>query len=147
MMDDAWVAQGKKAHEGLEPIRFLIGSWAGEGHTQGTPVHGTLEVTAILDGTWLRATETIIDPKTNDESVDLCFYRWHEKAESLQVFQFYEHAHLSTLLVEKTETGFRWITGPMAPQLTFEKTDSGFRYQAIADGETNPVTQMTYVPK
>lgn len=147
MTDDTWIAQGKKAHAGLEPVRFLIGSWTGEGQTQGIPVRGTLEVVAILDGTWLQATETLMDLENNTETIDLCFYRWHEKAESLQVFQFYEHAHLSTLLVEKTENGFRWITGPMAPQLRFEKTESGIRYQAIMEGEATPVTQMTYVPK
>ena len=147
MIDDEWTAQGQKAHRGLEPVRFLIGSWTGEGENQGAPVRGTLEVAAILDGTWLQATETLTDIENNHETVDLCFYRWHEQAESLQVFQFYEHAHLSTLLVEKTEKGFRWITGPMAPQLTFEKTASGIYYQAVVAGETTPMTQMTYVPK
>ena len=147
MMDDAWMIQGQKAHQGLEPIRFLIGSWTGEGRSQGSPVQGTLEVSPILDGTWLQAIETLTNVENQKRTVDLCLYRWHEQAESLQVFQFYEHAHLSTLLVEKTTHGFRWITGPMAPQLTFEKTDSGIRYQATVDGDSTPVTHMNYVPK
>ena len=146
MNDDSWVAQGQKAHQGIEPIRFLIGSWRGEGWSQGSPVRGTLEVNAILDGTWIQATETLMDADGQNETVDLCFYRWDERSESLQVFQLYEHAHLSTLLVEKTERGFRWITGPMAPQLTFEKTDEGIRYHASVEGESDPVTQMNYVP-
>ena len=146
MKDDSWVEQGLKAHKGIEPLRFIIGSWRGEGRSEGAQVQGSLEVKAILDGTWLQATETLLHLETQTETVDLCFYRWHQKAESLQVLQFYEHAHLSTLLVEKTDNGFRWITGPLAPQLFFEKTDEGFRYETIAEGENTPSTHMSYIP-
>ena len=146
MVDDSWTTQGQKAHHGIEPIRFLIGSWTGDGHSQGTPVRGMLEVIPILDGTWIQATETLMDREHNTQTVDVCLYRWHEKAESLQVFQLCEHAHMSTLLVEKTEVGFRWITGPLAPQLTFEKTKTGIRYRAVLEDETAPITEMNYVP-
>ena len=146
MTDDTWDTQGRKAQQGIAPIRFLIGSWKGEGHSQGIPVRGTLEVVAILDGTWIQATETLTDVERDTRTVDVCLYRWHEKAESLQVFQLYEHAHLSTLLVEKTENGFRWITGPLAPQLTFEQTNTGFQYRAVVEGESTPITEMNYVP-
>ncbi len=146
MTDEAWETQGQKAHQGIEPIRFLIGSWTGEGHSQGAAVRGALEVIPILDGTWIQATETLTDVERNTQTVDVCLYRWHEKAESLQVFQLYEHAHMSTLLVEQTEKGFRWITGPLAPQLLFEKTQTGIQYRAIVEGQPTPLTQMNYVP-
>jgi len=146
MRDDPWAEQGKKAHEGLQPLRFLIGVWEGAGISHGAQVHGKLTVEPILDGTWLRATEIITEAKTGTTTIDLCFYRYHAEAESLQVLQFYEHAHLSTLLVEPTASGFRWITGPMAPQLAFEQTNVGFRYAAAMDGQDTPVSEMSYKP-
>ncbi len=146
MNDESWAEQGHKAHQGIEPIRFLIGAWKGKGQSHGVAVTGTLVVTPILDGTWLQATETLTEVESEHTTVDLCFYRWHEKVESLQVFQFYEHAHLSTLLVEATNNGFRWVTGPLSPQLVFTKTDTGFEYKAGIEGQPEAVTQMSYVP-
>ncbi len=146
MTDDPWAVQGKKAQEGLEPVRFVIGTWTGVGQSHGIQTRGKMTVVPILDGTWLQATEVITEVDAGTETIDLCFYRYHAEAESLQVFQFYEHAHLSTLLVEPTANGFRWITGPMAPQLAFERTEEGFRYAAVVDGQDTPVSEMSYKP-
>jgi hypothetical protein len=146
MTDDLWAEQGQKAHLGLDPLRFLIGEWRGVGHTHGAEAQGRMTVEPVLDGTWLRATEHITDVNSGAETMDLSFYRYNVEAESLQIFQLYEHAHLSTLLVEPTASGFRWITGPLAPQLAFERTKDGFQYCASVDGNDAPLSQMSYKP-
>jgi len=105
-----------------------------------------MTVEAILDGTWLRATEYITEVDGDTETMDLAFYRYNVEAESLQIFQLYEHAHLSTLLVEPTSSGFRWITGPLAPQLVFIRTQNGFEYCAAEEGHDTPSVQMSYTP-
>ena len=146
MTDDAWIQQGQQALAALQPLRFMVGSWTGEGQHQGQAVQGSLEVEAILDGSWLRATETVVALHDQSQTIDISYYRWNDQAESLQLFQLFEHGHLNTLLVEATEAGFRWITGPMAPQLHFEKTSTGFRYRAQIEGQADAITEMNYVP-
>ena len=146
MSDHPWEEQGQKAHKGLEPLRFLIGEWRGVGQNHGADVHGRMTVEPILDGTWLRSTEYITEEASGTETMDLAFYRYNVKAESLQIFQLYEHAHLSTLLVEPTKSGFRWITGPLAPQLVFTRTKKGFEYCAAEEGQDTPSAQMSYTP-
>ena len=147
MTDDAWIQQGQQALAAMEPLHFMVGKWTGQGLHQGIVVQGKLEVVAILDGSWLRSTETVISLTDQSTTIDISYYRWNDEAKSLQIFQLFEHSHLNTLLVEPTDTGFRWITGPMAPQLHFEKTPTGFRYRARFEGQADAITEMNYVPE
>ena len=146
MTNDAWIRQGHQARKALEPLQFLVGQWVGKGQHQGQTVHGEMEVVPIVDGSWLRATETVVGTTDPNKTIDVSYYRWNSEAESLQLFQLFEHGHMNTLLVETTQNGFRWITGPMAPQLHFEKTPNGFQYHARIEGQADAVTEMNYVP-
>ena len=146
MTDDAWIQQGQQALAALEPLAFIVGKWVGTGQHQGEAVDGTMEVVAVVDGSWIQAKETVVSTNAQRETIDISYYRWNAEAESLQLFQLFEHGHMNTLLVEATPRGFRWITGPMAPQLHFEKTPAGFRYRAQIEGQADALTEMNYVP-
>ena len=103
-----------------------MGRWTGEGQHQGQAVQGSLEVEAILDGSWLRATETVVVLHDQSQTIDISYYRWNDQAESLQLFQLFEHGHLNTLLVEATEAGFQ-SQDPWHPSCTLKRhpLDSG----------------------
>jgi hypothetical protein len=59
--------------------------------------------------------------------------------------QFIEHAHMSVHTVELIADGFRWCTGPGAPQLHFQQIGDGFAYTVQTENEDAPIMQMTYM--
>ncbi len=144
MSDIDWEEQGEQALSGLEPLRFLIGTWAGEGHCYGESVSGTLVVTALFDGSWLQAVERLENTSGSEVHSDLSFYRYGVEAESLQVMQLFERGHQMSTLVEVTDTGFRWVTGPGAPQLHYRCTEHTVSYTVILPGEEAPAVEMAY---
>ena len=143
-MNNTWEEQGERALKGLEPIRFLIGRWTGQGQSYDEPVQGTFTVRALLDGTWLEATETLTNASGESVHRDLSLYRYNIEADGLEVMQLFEHAHRSIAPVELTADGFRWITGPGAPQLRYVCTADTLRYTVVLPSEAAPAISMTY---
>ena len=143
-MNDPWEEQGARALKGLEPIRFLVGHWTGRGQSYDEPVNGTFTVRALLDGTWLEADETLTNAAGEVVHHDLSLYRYNLEADSLEVMQLFEHAHRSIAPVELTADGFRWITGPGAPQLRYVCTADTLRYTVVLPSEAETAISMTY---
>ena len=144
MADLSWDDQGDRAMVGIEPLRFLIGEWSGSGICHGEPVQGKMTVRGLMDGSWLEATETLLDASGEVIHTDMTLYRFDVQNESLVALQLFERATLTTSTVELLEAGFRWITGPGAPQLRYWTEDLGFRYGVTMPDEAAPAIEMTY---
>ena len=144
MADDSWTTRGQKADEGLAPVRCLIGEWIGEGQCHGESVVGRIRGEAVIDGSWIEVEETLCDQGGVVVHNDRSLYRYNVESEALEVIQLFERATMTTSLVEPTDNGFRWITGPGAPQLRFFVEAEGLRYTVILPGEDAPVAEMTY---
>ena len=144
MNEQDWTEQGRRAREEIASLAFLIGEWEGHGQYYGTPVHGQLLVTSILDGTWIEAKESILKESDDSPMTDRTLYRFDSESDALQVLQLIEHAHMSTHTVELTPDGFRWITGPGSPQLYFRRQADGISYTIQSAEEDAPSVQMSY---
>lgn|GEM_PF-2221745 len=144
MTDDGWTTQGRRADAGLEPVRCLIGQWVGEGLCHGEKVTGRMHGQALIDGTWIEVEETLMGSDGTVVHSDRSLYRFNVESEALEAIQIFERASMTTSLVEPTDDGFRWITGPGAPQLTFFVGSGGLRYTVILPGEDAPAAEMTY---
>ena len=146
MSEDSWNTQGLRAKAGIEPLRFLLGEWCGVGVCHGVQVTGRLSAAALLDGSWLQVSERLIDESGAEVHEDLSMYRFDVESDSLQAVQLFEHGSMLSSLVELCDDGFRWITGPGAPQLCFIRRGSELSYTVHLPGEDAPVVQMSYKP-
>ena len=129
---------------GLAPVRCLIGDWIGEGQCHGEPVVGRIRGESVIDGSWIEVEETLCDQGGTVVHNDRSLYRYNVESEALEAIQLFERASMTTNLVEATHDGFRWITGPGAPQLRFFIEGEGLRYTVILPGEDAPAAEMTY---
>ena len=129
---------------GLAPVRCLIGDWIGEGQCHGERVVGRIRGEPVIDGSWIEVEETLCDQRGTVVHNDRSLYRYNVESEALEAIQLFERASMSTNLVEATDDGFRWITGPGAPQLRFFVEGEGLRYTVILPGEDAPAAEMIY---
>jgi len=143
-VSETWEEQGARALTGIEPIQFLVGRWTGHGRSYGDPVNGEFIVRPLLDGSWLEATEILTDGSGHSVHQDLSLYRFNTETDGLEVMQLFEHAHRSIAPVELTSDGFRWITGPGAPQLRYVLENDTLCYTVVLPSETAPAISMTY---
>lgn len=144
MSEMTWSEHGEAALSGLVPLRFLIGEWQGSGCCYGEAVTGLFTVKPLLDGSWLEAAEVMNNANGEQVHSDLSLYRYNVEAEYLQVLQLFEHGHQSSNPIELTDNGFKWITGPGAPQLQYTTSENSFSYSVILPGEGAPSIEMTY---
>ena len=144
MADLSWDSQGDRAMAGIEPLRFLVGEWSGSGVCHGDPVRGQMTVRGRLDGSWLEATEVLLNASGEVIHTDVTLYRFDVQNETLVALQLFERATLTTSTVELLDSGFRWITGPGAPQLRYWVQDGGFRYAVTMPDEAAEAIEMTY---
>lgn len=144
MADDSWTIQGQQADAGLAPVRCIIGEWIGEGYCHGEAVTGRMHGAAVIDGSWIEVEETLIGADGSVVHTDRSLYRFNVEAEALEAIQLFERASMTTSLVESMDDGFRWITGPGAPQLRFFVEGDRLRYTVILPGEDAPAAEMTY---
>jgi hypothetical protein len=144
MADMDWATQGKQARAGLEPLAFLLGRWGGAGVCHGESVRGELDVTGILDGSWIQVKERLLNDAGAEVHADVTFYRFDVEGESLQALQLFEHGHMMLQPVELSDDGFRWITGPGGPQVVFLNHEDSISYAVNLPGEAAAAVEMTY---
>src|SRR5687767_10862250 len=73
---------------GLSVLDGLLGHWVGAGHDHGAPVTARLIVTPILDGTFVEAIETLLDPGGQVLHEDRALYRYDPDDRRLKVMHF-----------------------------------------------------------
>lgn len=146
MSETSWNTQGLRAKAGIEPLHFLLGEWCGTGACHGVRVTGRLTGVALLDGSWLQVTEILLDEAGAVVHEDLSLYRFDVESDALQAVQVFERGSMLSSLVELCDDGFRWITGPGAPQLRFTVCGSEVSYTVHLPDEDAPVVQMSYKP-
>jgi hypothetical protein len=144
MAEMDWATQGKQSRAELEPLRFLLGRWAGAGVCHGESVRGELDVAGILDGSWIQAKERLVNHAGAEVHADVTFYRFDVEGESLQALQLFEHGHMMLQPVELSDDGFRWITGPGGPQVVFLNNEDSISYAVNLPGEAAAAVEMTY---
>lgn len=144
MTDDSWTIQGRRAEAGLEPVRCLLGDWVGEGQCHGEQVTGRMRGVSVIDGSWLEVEEILSRMDGAVVHTDRSLYRFNAESEALEAIQLFERGSMTTSLVEATDDGFRWVTGPGAPQLRFSVGVQSLRYTVILPGEDAPAAEMTY---
>ena len=144
MSDDNWNEHAQKSRTGIQPIHFLLGSWTGSGVCDGQPVAGQMHVRPLFDGSWIEATEELLDSEHNIIHTDVSLYRFDAQNDCIEVIQLSAGGHRMLSSVEMMEEGFRWITGPGAPQLRFWATSEGFRYTVTLPDDREASIDMTY---
>ena len=101
-------------------------------------------VSTLLDGSWIQAEESLADQAGESVHTDLCLYRFDVENETVVALQISERGHQISSTVEILGNGFRWITGPGAPQLRFLTGEDTLSYTVVLPDEDAPVVQMTY---
>ncbi len=144
MSEDSWNKQGQRALAGIAPLSQLVGEWTGVGLCHDVAVNGQMSVTPLLDGSWIQAQEHLVDGAGAVVHTDLCLYRFDGEQDTIVALQLFEHGSQMSCTVEVLADGFRWITGPGAPQLRFVCTGECFSYSVTLPQEDAPVVQMTY---
>jgi hypothetical protein len=143
---EAWRHRGDRAQAGIGVLGFMRGSWVGEGHSHGAAVSARLEVISILDGSWLQASETMLDTGGVPEHTDISLYRYDPQEGRLEVLHLMAHATLQRHPVEPVGAALHWITGPGAPRLAIIPGTLGFRTEVQFSGEAAPCVVIDYKP-
>jgi hypothetical protein len=112
-----WDARGAAAREGLEPLRFLVGRWQGEGSSDGVSVRASLEIAPRFGDTVLEARERLEDDDGALLHEDASFYRYDPVARQIKVLQIMAHAWVTDQLVQPEDWGCRWYNGPEMPRV------------------------------
>ena len=113
-----WEERGALTRARLDPLRFLVGAWRGEGVVHGAAVTATLDVEERFEGTFLEARERLVDAASGALAhEDVAFYRYEPRDEQLRVTQYMAYAWTSEEIVVITEGGARWYAGPLAPRV------------------------------
>ncbi|MDP6933827.1 MAG: hypothetical protein QGG40_12965 [Myxococcota bacterium] len=106
----------ERARDGLQPVRFLLGSWEGDGQSFGEPLHGTLEAHARFEDTVIEVRETLYRTDGTLEHEDLCLYRLDSSGTQLLVAQVMAPGWLTDQPVTLQAGGLFWSSGPLTPR-------------------------------
>lgn len=131
----------------LAPLSFLIGRWSGHGESHGAPLHATLTVTPVLEGSFLEAREHLRGaPGEGVDHEDICFYRYDAREEQLRVQQLTAPAHSREwLVVPLPEGGIRWYEGPLGVRVELRPLpDGALSEEVFLPLEDRPATQIRY---
>lgn len=141
----SWEERGSRAREGLLPMRFLEGTWVGEGETRGEPVRARLVVVRCFQDTYLEARETLMDASGEVQHEDVCFYRFDPENMVVKVTQHMAHAWTSDSLVQPEPWGARWYSGPFSPRVEWRLLAADRMVEEVYDPEeSEPSLSITY---
>lgn len=139
----------ERAREGLAPLAFLVGRWAGLGSSHGAPLRGELVVQPVLGGTFLEARERLIDEDGALDHEDIAFYRYDVEEGDLRVTHLQPPAWTAHARVEALPAadggGVLWDSGPLQPRVLWRPFGPDRLLCAVfLPGEPEPASLMRY---
>lgn len=141
----AWDERLRQTREALAPLRFLEGSWQGEGTIHGESLRGQLTAASVFGDSFIEARERLFDAQGALSHEDVAFYRYDVKERHLRVTQLMAGAWQQEQWVVPTEAGFRWYAGPFAAKVEFLRQPDGSLLIEIYDPEAMvPSGRMRY---
>lgn len=141
----SWEERIRRTREALDPLRFLLGEWRGEGQVHGEALYGQLSVASVLGDSFLEARERLVDASGALSHEDISYYRYDVRERQLRVNQLMAGAWQAEQWVVPTEAGCRWYAGPFAAKVEFVLQSDGSLLIEIYDPEaTSPSGHMTY---
>jgi len=145
--DIDWDARERLVKRQLAPLAYLEGDWLGAGVSHGEPVQGTLQVRAVLGGTFVEAREVLRNEAGVVDHEDLCVYRYDTADKALRVTQYLAPGWVENHIVEPLPTGgIRWKTGPLGPRVELSAPAPGtLLVQVWLPMQAEPAHTVRYV--
>lgn len=141
-----WELRGRLCRERLHFLRFLVGRWEGEGHSQGEAVRGRLEVASLLQDTLLRCEERLYTLDGALLHEDLALLRYDPESEQVRVLHFTAPAWPSEPLARPLPDGpgALWYGGPFAPRVELRPRGEELEIVVRLPEQVEPDTLMRY---
>jgi len=140
-----WEARARATRERLEPLRFLVGAFDGEGQDDGRPVRARASGRWLLDGSWIELCEEILDPDGRAIHRDVTLYRYDPAEQGLRVLHLMERAWHAQYPVHLDAAGrLCWTTGVGGPAVVLEPTPEGWGSSVRLPDEAVPTVVLRY---
>ena len=149
MSQSDWEARAREAQTRLTPLHFLLGHWLGAGTSHGDPITASLSVQLRLSGTFVEASERLLDASGALDHEDISFYRYSSTEDQIRVRQMMVPALLSERIVlVLPEGGIRWYEGPLGVQVYFRpQPDGTVQQQVFLPQQQTPAVTIRYQRK
>ena len=141
-----WERRADSARHGLRPLRFLLGQWQGSGVDAGQPIQARASGQLLLDSSWLRLHERLMDAAGEPLHEDFTLYRFDPSEEGLRVLHFMERAWCRQYPARIDAQGaLHWTTGPAGPRVVLAPHERGWRSTVQLPGDAQPSVSLSYL--
>lgn len=127
----------------LLPLRFVLGTWIGEGHSFGQVLRGKLTAKLRLQNTFMEIEEQLFLSDGTLDYEDSAWVGFDDTQNRLSVTHFMAPATIERKLVLLNSAGFYWWVGPTAPIVYFIDAKPNLHVQIISSDEAL-LGEMTY---
>ncbi|MFH1469612.1 MAG: hypothetical protein ABIO70_34825 [Pseudomonadota bacterium] len=140
-----WESRTRVTREKLDPLRFLLGSFVGQGFDGGRPIRARATGRLLLDGSWLELAEEIVAADGTVDYRDLALYRYDPAEEGLRVMHLMERAwHAQYPVHLDPEGAVRWTTGVGGPEVVLAPSPEGWGSTVRLPDEREPSVVLRY---
>ena len=129
--------------DALLPLQFVLGSWKGEGRSDGHPVTGSLAA-AERFGSFIELRETLRTVTGETDHEDVAWIGYDKLHRKLVVTHFSAGPSLEKMLVIPEPAGFRWWGGVDKPVVRYISRGERLRIEVLPPGEEEAVHWMEY---
>ena len=146
-VDGEWSQRVAAIQAGVRPLRFLAGTWTGEGTSEGEPVRGRLVASLVLDDTFLECSEQLFTATGELDHEDRVVYRYDIENQTLRALHLQAPGWVTERHVDLLSegTGFVWSGGPTLPRVVVRQLDAQeVQVEVWLPGEATATTRMLY---